>query len=509
MKDLNKDIDNLFKSKLSDLEISPPPNTWGNIQTKLNANTNTGSSFVFWRNIAAAVIIILILSTMLHKDNFNNYRLSDNKIKSITVDGNDVIDSHFAQNKTKQSDAEKNNSKSHDDIKKTHKENNKLNKAIVVDADNNMSNHLAQNKIKSEKANKGYSKLIKGVNKTYKENNKLKEQDNRTFNNNASSKYIVHKAAVKENIVNNNLIASDKSNKNNLNKIKPIKDNLVFDDNIINKELKYSDNYVNDYLMANNYSTNNSENSTNMQVKRKMSVGAIISPSYIDNSSGEKISGIEKGISSLGAGLNFNLGINKRLSLESGIYYAQLGQNFKNYIHNSALLNNFSRAKAMNVSNSIGELRVNVEVPKANKVSDRSELYTVSDAKMALSGMPTESLSSTNLKQELNYIQIPLGVRYKVIDKKIDVSVMGGFSTNILVGNNVYNVSLDNENIGDTQGVKNINYSSQIGFGIKTPLFTKLFFSLEPRMNYYFKISNSNNYKPYSISLYTGISYEF
>ena len=117
------------------------------------------------------------------------------------------------------------------------------------------------------------------------------------------------------------------------------------------------------------------------------------------------------------------------------------------------------------------------------------------------------------VKQSFKYIEVPVVLRYKLIDRLIDFNIVGGVGANFLIGNDVI---LSHENnkeiIGETKGVNTINYTSSLGFGIEYPLMKRLNFRLEPSIKYYLNALNSNSEveaHPYSIGIYTGINYTF
>jgi len=43
-----------------------------------------------------------------------------------------------------------------------------------------------------------------------------------------------------------------------------------------------------------------------------------------------------------------------------------------------------------------------------------------------------------SLRQNFSYLELPVIMRYKLIDKTIDFNVIGGLSSNVLVNNAVY-----------------------------------------------------------------------
>ncbi|MDK2979483.1 MAG: hypothetical protein PWP52_2197, partial [Bacteroidales bacterium] len=120
---------------------------------------------------------------------------------------------------------------------------------------------------------------------------------------------------------------------------------------------------------------------------------------------------------------------------------------------------------------------------------------------------------NANIRQSFEYIEVPLIIRYKIIDKIIDINLIGGVGANFLVGNNVYLMYENSKDvIGKTNGVNDINYSGSLGFGLEYPILNSVNILIEPSIKYYLNPINANSAvesHPYSIGIYTGVSYSF
>ena len=142
--------------------------------------------------------------------------------------------------------------------------------------------------------------------------------------------------------------------------------------------------------------------------------------------------------------------------------------------------------------------------PSSNVFRDQAESNQLN------STMPVKSIT-----QYFEYLEIPVNVRYKILDKKLDVSLMGGISTNFLVGTDIRLNYTDNSSKNTdytTEGLNRINYSGLVGIGFEYPLFKNLILNLEPKFRYYMNpIDKEQVYDihPYSIGVFSGISYLF
>ncbi|HEX8269513.1 MAG TPA: outer membrane beta-barrel protein [Flavobacterium sp.] len=124
-------------------------------------------------------------------------------------------------------------------------------------------------------------------------------------------------------------------------------------------------------------------------------------------------------------------------------------------------------------------------------------------------GAPRKFESSLN--QRTGYIEVPVELSYKVIDKKFGIEVIGGVSTLFLSENSVTVVSPGLEmEIGKANNLNDTHFSTNIGLGLKYDFFKSFQINVEPMLKYQVnKFSDSSNYKPYFFGVYTGINYRF
>ena len=119
----------------------------------------------------------------------------------------------------------------------------------------------------------------------------------------------------------------------------------------------------------------------------------------------------------------------------------------------------------------------------------------------------------SQLKQELQYIEVPVQATYKLIDRKVSIGLNGGISTNILVGNK----ALLNENgnqvgEGETSGMRNVVYSGSVGLEMGYELTNRITLTVEPRFKYFLNSLSGNksvHYKPSQMEIVTGLAYSF
>ena len=116
------------------------------------------------------------------------------------------------------------------------------------------------------------------------------------------------------------------------------------------------------------------------------------------------------------------------------------------------------------------------------------------------------------IDQQFGFIEVPLEIEYAVINKKIGINVIGGFSTFFVDKNDIYSVIDGNSTrIGEANNINNMSYSANFGLGINYNFSSKLKLNLEPMFKYQINTftNSSGDFQPYFIGLYTGFSFKF
>ncbi len=267
---------------------------------------------------------------------------------------------------------------------------------------------------------------------------------------------------------------------------------------------------------------------TENQDESRWKLGMMVSPGYSSQvtSHSESYASNMTRSASIGnvdvtGGISVRVRTGKRWSIESGVYYDQNGQKSQSSFHlfesyadvNSPYAEADRNYYANNIKVMNGTINMNstAGVIAMDKTPKGTEVSGNVDA--AFSGTSNQLVTSGDFSQVFDFIEVPLYLRYKLIDSRVDVEMMGGFNAGLLVGNNAY---IDNEfgiqNIGKTQDVSSLNVSGTIGIGLNYQLGRHFSLGVEPRFNYFLSSINNNpdvNFKPYRFGFYTGVYYEF
>jgi hypothetical protein len=120
------------------------------------------------------------------------------------------------------------------------------------------------------------------------------------------------------------------------------------------------------------------------------------------------------------------------------------------------------------------------------------------------------NLLSNSLLSDLRYLELPLMLRYKAIDRKMGVSFVGGLWTNFLVGNSVYAVDDERTWVGRQGELNDLSFSTSLGMGMEYKFSRNFSFNVEPTLKYFINTSsNSNGINTYSFGVFSGLSYKF
>jgi hypothetical protein len=207
--------------------------------------------------------------------------------------------------------------------------------------------------------------------------------------------------------------------------------------------------------------------------------------------------------------------VNKRFSVQSGLYYSSVGQElsgisafggFSQYDYSKGDRNFTLRtANGMVYTNNPDVfLRDNAA---GNRIITMYTNDIFDPAKANLKYL------DNSLRQNFGYLEVPVILRYKVIDKSVDLNIIGGVSSNVLVANSVY-ASIDGQKyeVGKTEGLNMISFSSSFGMGMEYNFSGNFSLNLEPTLKYYinpFSPVSGIKIHPYSFGLLSGLTYKF
>ncbi len=476
MKEENQHIDKLFRDGLSGFEVSPPQEIRGKIMNGLE-KANRKKRIVFLMRVAA--IVLIILGTGFVANYFMmNETLPENQItrQESVANINDVQTAGIEKNTLVSPEEIRENNQA----KPTGKQ-----KAIAANNDTQAS--VSKPKTSNVSADKKIVSEILQPQKSSSEREATKDRKET-----ASTVDRESLSAVLTNLHTVNTIRTLEINNTGLASVS-LSDIAVPSERNISQRWSVGGQATPLYAYRELYPTSKTS----------------LTQEYFNN--------VETPIISYSGGVNLSFKASRRLSVQSGVYYARLGQHLNNvYLYQRDELNmgeTYQKAgtRMVPVANSHGPIvsTSNAAGAEENLLGNRN--VALFNNALDLSSSPdAENILVT---QNFDYLEIPLTVRYKVIDKRLGVNLISGLSTNWLIGNSVMiNAGGDKEQIGETNGIKNLNYSGLLGIGFDYRLFSRVKMNMEPTFKYFLdpvNPENAINTHPYSFGIYTGFTYSF
>jgi len=251
----------------------------------------------------------------------------------------------------------------------------------------------------------------------------------------------------------------------------------------------------------------------------RWSILAMASPMYqsqFTTSSSElsrQIMSSDKGRASYSGGVSFAYKLSGRFSIQSGLYYSAMGQELGDIVAYSGFQeinptkssNNF---KALTSAGTVHASNPDIYLGSYNvpdRVLTQYTMEVLDPVKANLNPL------SNSLFTDLRYVELPLMLRYKAIDRKMGVSLVGGVSYNLLVSNSVYTSGAKTQ-VGAMEGLNSLSLSSSFGMGMEYKFSQNISFNVEPTFRYFINSSHSGRITGlhnYAIGVFSGLSYKF
>jgi hypothetical protein len=206
----------------------------------------------------------------------------------------------------------------------------------------------------------------------------------------------------------------------------------------------------------------------------------------------------EKSLMSFSGGINVNYHLTRRWSLESGVFYSEYRQMAKNLVSSSI----FGFQEELTVYTPEG---IRFVQPGGMAEPAKSQI-------IGKSMDETYFASNMDYKRNFEYIELPLIVRYKIIDRKFGLDVLSGVTTNFLIGNKSSIIYNDNDLwTGTNDGISPMLYNATIGVGLNYDLFKNLSLNIEPTFKYSLTLDEPSSpiKYPYRFAVFAGFSYRF
>ena len=501
-----KNLDELFQDKLSDFKPTPDNKVWRAIDASLEKRRKKRILPIWWQisGIAAAIVIGLLLFNPFLENTTSNEILVDtqketkkkneiqpNRIEEIVVDLTDIPNNQIVEKTVKET------KKDYDDTYPASKKQQKL-KGTIQHASKNSSENQSKSNIALAENETNKAKTDANSNTLVAKNTPAKELISQQSKETTQSieESVIANETTKQNTL--KAILSDKDSTTNTtiaanettNEAKEITEadkKSIFEEIADQKESKKD--------IANN----------------RWSAGPNIAPVYFNgHGKGSPVNSIFTPNSKSG-NINFSYGISvayavsKKLTIRSGINKVDYGYDTEDVAFSSSL----------NVLSTNGQLATIDYAPTSETLTISSKKVASESFSTANSALDVTAKSASRdgyMSQQFGYLELPVEVNYALIDKKFGVNIIGGVSSLFLIDNAVSLTAGElTTEIGEANNINDLNFSANMGFGFNYKFSSKVHFNLEPIFKYQLNTFSEidGTFKPYSIGIYSGLSFKF
>ncbi len=468
-----KHIDRLFQEGLKNFEATPSDAVWNRIEANLNKQQKRRVIPIWWRFAGAAAILLLGLFMGI------NYFKTPESIQ--VVDTKQDVSAPYSTTE------DNTTTRGYQTTKQQTKDSN-LNNNLITEKENNaLANNKSKNSSNKQQANTSYTSTNnKKINTNVAQGNMDKNQK--------------QKLATKSNVnssTEQTLLANNKANKQPVN---------------ANKNKKEQPTAINQQLAANKKESPSieqaiAENTEVAKIKKtkitRWSIAPNVAPVYYNSlSKGSPIDDQFKNNSKTGEinmsyGINASYAVNKKIRVRTGISKVSLGYNTNNVVVFESVSAKTSSLKNINLAPG----------------SKFGQISAISSENLSTTNKGPRSFLNTSINQSLDFIEVPLEIEYSLLDKKLGINIIGGFSSFFLNDNQVFS-QFDGGNktlIGQANNINDVSYSANLGLGLNYSVSKKIDFNLEPMFKYQINTfeNTSGNFKPYFVGVYTGVAIKF
>jgi hypothetical protein len=506
-----KNIDQLFKERFKNFEATPSPKVWANIQSQLKEQKEDRKVIPIWWKVAGVAALLALLFTignsifkasegdLIVTENIETIEQQNDTEKSqeiiLNTSEDVLIASEDINTKGEENTSENNNknlqqtSKTTQGVNNKNRNNTQSNTTVIATEHAIDKNKSPLNKNALENRFVDPTTIAKnertGIATVSEENSEKKNIVERTTNPliETNKKIETTGSAVTTTTQEKNTAETTQTTSESATDIKKSIFEAIEEDEIAVAKTNTKKQLDNRWEVAPNFAP---------VYYSSVSEGSSIDPSFSDNP--------QSGDVNFSYGVQVSYNINERLSIRSGISNVDLS-----YATSGIDLATGPVSQALR-SIDYGDNTVVITALDAGTIPENN------------SGNPFDNLTPKSasgeiqLIQNISYFEVPLELKYTLINKKIGVNILGGFSS-LFLNNNEISVRADNlnETLGEANNLSEVSFTTNVGLGLNYKINNKFTFNIEPMFKYQLNpyTDSSVNFKPYYIGLYTGFSYKF
>ena len=194
---------------------------------------------------------------------------------------------------------------------------------------------------------------------------------------------------------------------------------------------------------------------------KKLSVFANYTPLFVSSTKGSAISNSFDNNTktfddnnSFGAGIQY--AINDKISVRTGVNNYSLNHKTENVIFFKA-----NSTASISYNNSYKTLSLNENGQNMVILNNNASFYNAD---------VVGSVNSGTLNQEMSFIEIPLELSYNLLNKKLKINTITGFSS-VILNKNAVSVSSNNTKteIGKSNNINDVHFTGNVGLGFSYP----------------------------------------
>lgn len=492
-----KDIDQVFEDGLNNLEASPSPRVWNNIQNELNKEKPSRKVIPLWVRLGGVAALLALLFTI----------------------GNSVFDTSTFDSPAITNEIENNPQDKTRGIQKS-------NEILVVSSEKNVenlnsdaldTNYKQDSPLQNDKASSTGNNAIVSTERSVKINSATEQVNSESntkttesYNDNNKHQSVVAttKTPSKDFSPSSKVVENSPEGVDNVEKTtdKALFDNKV--ENAIVKQEESNEDAKPSLLdaIAQQESIKEKNNIDNESVEKRWKVTPNLAPVYYSSMGGgssidpEFADSPQSGDINMSYGVQVSYYLNDRLSLRTGLNNVDLSYSTSDIViatgPSTMGLRGVDYGSSQFVVTAISRETLNSTAP-TNGVGELNLKTTSGDARLI---------------QNINYYEVPLELQYAVLDSRFGLSLIGGVST-LFLGNNEVSVKSNNFNsvLGAANNLSSVSFSTNVGLGLNYKLSKRFVFNVEPMFKYQLNpyTDSSVDFKPYYLGVYSGLSFKF
>ncbi|HBL80694.1 MAG TPA: hypothetical protein DDZ79_12625 [Aequorivita sp.] len=514
-----KNIDNIFNEGFKNFEATPSPRVWEKIQAELKKEKKERKVIPLWVKLGGVAALLALLLTVGNslfnsseiatpaiteekviktekelQQNASEIEKDANKTQVASEDNplqNESLESEKVSHKN--ASETKSQTKASNNIFKSASERN--GEAVVAASNSEKRNsntaqdskeNLVEKQISKNDLNEGIAVLKNSSEKTNTENKEIAtekgiKKDEAIFNNQKEGVAVNENSEMKK--IGESVVKTEEEMAEASKNKKSIFDAIAEKDEEIVPEKKKKEKPEQRWSVAPNVAP---------VYYSSLGNGSSIDPNFADNP--------QSGDVNMSYGVQVSYALSNRLSVRAGVNNVDLS-----YSTSGIEVGTGPVAAALR-SVDYGSREIVVTAVDKGALSNAAPSNGFGDI------MPKSLQGDARLVQNINYYEVPVELKYAVVNSRFGVNIIGGLST-LFLGNDEISVKADNFNtvLGEANNLSSVSFSTNVGLGVDYKLSKKFTFNIEPMFKYQLNpyTDSSVNFKPYYLGVYSGLSFKF